>query len=200
MTLAAIAARLRPAPRLPGLWLMTGAWDEAETMAAMRDLPRGAGVVFRHYDAADRAALGRRLAALARARCLVFVVAGDPALAFRLRADGFHAPEALLHRISAWRRLAPHGLATAAAHGDRALRKAREAGADAVFLSPIFATASHPGAPHLGPARFAALAARADLPVVALGGVDAAGARRLLPAKPAGFAAIGALRSRTRVP
>ena len=107
MTLAAIAARLRPAPRLPGLWLMTGAWDEAETMAAMRDLPRGAGVVFRHYDAADRAALGRRLAALARARGLVFVMAGDSALAFRLRADGFHAPEALLHRISAWRRLAP---------------------------------------------------------------------------------------------
>jgi thiamine-phosphate pyrophosphorylase len=61
-----------------------------------------------------------------------------------------------------------------------------------VILSPVFPTRSHPGAPALGPLRWAALARRAAGPVVALGGVDGARARRL-PRRTAGLAAIDAL-------
>jgi thiamine-phosphate pyrophosphorylase len=51
--------------------------------------------------------------------------------------------------------------------------------ADAVVLSPVFATRSHPGATPLGPLRFRLLARRAGLPVIALGGMDARRARRI---------------------
>ena len=66
-------------------------------------------------------------------------------------------------------------------------------GIDAVgiILSPVFPTDSHPGAPTLGPLRFAAWARRAPLPVYALGGVNAVTARRLAASNAAGLAGIG---------
>ncbi|WP_343898124.1 thiamine phosphate synthase, partial [Craurococcus roseus] len=85
-------------------------------------------------------------------------------------------------------------LLTAAAHGRQGVARARRLRADAVVLSPVFPTASHPGAAALGPLRWAALARGAGrrLPVVALGGLRAGNARRL-PARAAGLAAIGGL-------
>jgi thiamine-phosphate pyrophosphorylase len=192
MSLRLAAARVQRGA-LPSLWLMTDAARGGDIAAAMRALPRGAGVIFRHYEAQDREALARNMRALARERGLAFLVAGDIALAVRLRADGFHAPEALVHRIPAARRALPGGLVTAAAHGWRGLVAARRHGADAVVLSPVFATTSHPGAPALGPVRFAALASAAGLPVFALGGIDDGTAQRLAGMRVAGFAAIGAL-------
>jgi thiamine-phosphate pyrophosphorylase len=66
--------------------------------------------------------------------------------------------------------------------------------AAAALVSPAFATASHPGAPGLGPLRWAALAARAPrgLAVVALGGLTSQTAARLPRCRLAGLAAIGA--------
>jgi len=53
---------------------------------------------------------------------------------------------------------------------------------DAVFLSPVFATASHKHARPLTPLRAAFIAARAPVPVYALGGVNAAmNLKQLLP-------------------
>jgi GTP cyclohydrolase II len=49
---------------------------------------------------------------------------------------------------------------------------ADRAGADGMFLSPVFPTRSHPGAACLGAEGFHALAAQAKCPVIALGGMD----------------------------
>jgi thiamine-phosphate pyrophosphorylase len=61
---------------------------------------------------------------------------------------------------------------SAPAHDLAEIRAAERAGADFVFLSPVFPTRSHPGAEPLGPHRFAALACATRLPVIALGGMD----------------------------
>ncbi|WP_415838706.1 thiamine phosphate synthase, partial [Roseomonas mucosa] len=79
-----------------------------------------------------------------------------------------------------------------AAHGRSGLARARRLGADGVLLSPAFPTASHPGAPALGPLRWAALARRAASSAVALGGMDARSARRL-PNWACGMAALEGL-------
>jgi thiamine-phosphate pyrophosphorylase len=63
---------------------------------------------------------------------------------------------------------------------------------DAAFLSPVFATSSHPGAASLTPVRAAFIAAAAPVPVYALGGITARNAGLLAPAF-AGLAAITAL-------
>lgn len=180
---------------LPLRWLVTDARRLPDPLPAIRQLQRGDGVLFRHYDlpSARRLALARQVAALCRHRGLVLVVAGDVRLARAVAADGLHLPQALIHRAAMARR-AGLRLVTVAAHEAAALAKASRAGADAALISPVFATASHPGAAPLGPVRFAALvtdARRRGLQAYALGGITPAGFRRLRPLPLAGYAAIG---------
>ena len=66
----------------------------------------------------------------------------------------------------------PGGL-IARAHNRRELVAARREGARLVFLSPVFATRTHPGARVLGRVRFGLLARRAGVTLGALGGVNA---------------------------
>jgi thiamine-phosphate pyrophosphorylase len=122
----------------------------------------------------------------------VFLVAGDWRLACRVRADGLHLPEGLArHGRQDWRRARRPGfLVTQAAHGMGALALAARLGVDAAIASPVFPTASHPGASALGAVRFARLVRMARLPVYALGGIDAVTARRLAASGAAGVAAV----------
>jgi thiamine-phosphate pyrophosphorylase len=177
--------------RLPPLWFMTDRARVADPVAAARRLPPGAGVILRDIGMPGRAALAAALAAACRRRRLVFLIAADERLAMAVGADGVHLPERLAARAGRLKARHRGWLVTAAAHGAAALRRA--AAADAAFLSPVFPTRSHPGAPHLGPVRFAALTRAATLPVYALGGLDARSAMRLRPARVAGVAAIGAV-------
>ena len=59
------------------------------------------------------------------------------------------------------------------------LAAARRARADAVLLSSVFPTRSHPGAAGVGPLRWLLLARRSAVPVIALGGMTHRRARRL---------------------
>jgi thiamine-phosphate pyrophosphorylase len=178
-------------PSLPGLWMMTDPARAPDPLAAAGRLPRGAGVILRHYGAPERRALARRLAHLCRQRGLVLLIAGDWRLALAVGAQGVHLPEGLTGMGGVRRR--PGWIVTSAAHSRGALVAATRAGVDAVLLSPAFTTASHPGARALGTVRFCALSRATGVPVYALGGITAATARRLAGARLIGFAAIGAL-------
>ncbi len=148
---------------LPAIWLISDARNDAVLEAALRRLPRGSGLVFRHYHLkqADRLASFKRLARLARARGQMVALAGSRKQARRWGADLAYGPGGDLAPVHSLRELA------------------RERGAQAVFLSPVFATRSHPGATSLGPLRFRLLAMQAQVPVIALGGMNARQARRL---------------------
>ena len=193
-TLAEAAARLKRAAGsdLPALVLMTDDVRLADPLPAAGALPPGSAVILRHYRAPERASLARSLAAIARRRGLILLVGEDPVLARRVGAHGVHLPERAIGRAGAvrWHR---DWLITAAAHSHAALRSVAAAGADAVLLAPVFATASHPGARALGPQRFAALANACPLPVYALGGIDRARAQLLHGTGAVGIAGIGGL-------
>jgi 8-oxo-dGTP diphosphatase len=62
----------------------------------------------------------------------------------------------------------------ASCHSAEELRRAEALGCDFALLSPVLATQSHPGAPHLGWEKFAEVAAGAAIPVYALGGLTQA--------------------------
>lgn len=178
---------------LPPLLLMTDPVRLPDPAPAIAQLPRGSGVIVRHTDPRARAHLARALAPLCRRRRVLLLIAGDPRLAAELRADGVHFPESQGAEARVWRRRRPRWLVTTAAHGGQALQKAARAGAHAALLSPVFATASHPGARALGTVRFARLVHCSPLPVYALGGITAQSARRLKTSGAAGIAGISGL-------
>jgi len=174
---------------VPVLWLFTDAARLGNPRAAAAALPRGmCGVVLRDDASAGRAILAAALARICRVRRNVLVVAGDARLA-RAVGAGVH--------LRGGRRLRGmdglRGWVTSSAHDVVELRRAAAAGARVAFLSPAFATASHPGAAGLGPVRWGAMARRAPtgLMVGALGGIEGVSVRRLRGVRCA--AAIGAL-------
>jgi thiamine-phosphate pyrophosphorylase len=148
--------------------------------AALRRLPRGSGVVFRHYatPAKERRALFRRVVRLARARGLVVVRAGERA---GVGEDGVHG------------RAHGQGLRTAPAHDRREAMTAVRRGAAVLFVSPVFATRSHPGAEALGPRKARRIAQGLPVVAIALGGMDARRFRKLPTFD--GWAAIDAWRA-----
>ena len=165
---------------LPRLWLMTDERLGEGLFEAMARLPDGAGIVFRHYrlDPARRRVLFDEVRRRAGDRGQLLLLGGPAEEARTWGADGSHG------------RGPGEGLRSAPAHDRAELRAAEAAGADLAFLSPVFATRSHPGVPALGARRFDALAAQARLPVIALGGMDARRFRLLNEAY--GWAAIEA--------
>ena len=118
--------RLKP---LPHIWLLSDARNDAALDCALRRLPRGSGLVFRHYHLPEpeRRARFTALARIARRRGISVILSGSAQLARRWGADGSYGR---------------HGDATlATAHSLRELARARRA--DAALLSPVFPRAGH---------------------------------------------------------
>jgi thiamine-phosphate pyrophosphorylase len=163
-----------PRQPLPAIWLVSDARGDIGIERALARLPRGSGLIFRHYHLCDRERRARfeRLARLARRLGHRVVLAEPPRRARAWGAGGSYGPPERLAR-------GPAALRLVTAHSLREIAAARRARADAIVLSPVFATRSHPGASALGPLRFRLLAARAGVPVIALGGMTARRARRI---------------------
>ncbi len=175
---------------LPALILMTDDKRVPDPLHAARKLPKGSAIILRHRNDRERARLAEAFLKLARQCDLLLLIAGDQALAHRMDADGVHFPESQLSSLAPCRTRHPNWIITAAAHSEHALLRASRSGVDAALLAPLFHTKSHPERNEFGVARFRLLAARAPIPVYALGGVTAANAGRLAAARVAGIAAI----------
>lgn len=164
----------RPIRPLPRIWLMTDERLGDALWAAAAALPPGAGIVFRHH-ATDAAA-----------RAVVF--AGLAAIARRRRLLLLDDGDARVGRI----------------HSLREVRRIRSSRAQIVFVSPIFATRTHPHARALGPIRAGALLRASGLPGIALGGMTGHRFKRLRHFGFHGWAAIdafaGARQKRNAVP
>jgi len=147
---------------VPKRVLLTDARNDAVLDRAIAMLPKGSALVFRHYHLApaDRVARRNQVSRICRLRGVHLVQAGD----------GYGRAGQLCPS-------APLRLATA--HSLREIGDAVRAGADAVLLSPVFPTRSHPRGRALGPVRFLLMARQSPLPVIALGGMTAGRARRL---------------------
>jgi thiamine-phosphate pyrophosphorylase len=189
-TAACLKRRAGARKTLPSLLVFTDPARTPDPVALARRMPRGAGLVYRAFGAADAEAVARRLKAVARARGLILLIGADAKLAARIGADGVHLPERLAHRAQALRRRG--WLVTAAAHSTRA---ARAPGVDAVVISAVFPSNSPSAGAPIGPVRLAAMVRAAGRPVYALGGITNETARRLLPAGAVGIAAVEAFRT-----
>jgi thiamine-phosphate pyrophosphorylase len=111
------------------------------------------------------------------------MLAGPPALAADWGADGSHG----------WEGSEQSDLLTSlSVHDAEEMGAANRLKPDFAFVSPVFATRSHPGRPALGVEGLNALAALATIPVIALGGMNEERARMLTGTNIYGWAAIDA--------
>jgi thiamine-phosphate pyrophosphorylase len=159
--------------RLPIAWLFTDERMGDQLWAALARLPRSSGIVFRHYHtpAAARKSLFRQVKRIARANGNKLLLADSPAKAQAWGADGAHCTKGRGGKKGC-RKIANKRLTISRpVHNVKERRAALAAGADLIFVSPVFATRSHPGETYLGKAGFAHLAHSCPVPVIALGGM-----------------------------
>jgi 8-oxo-dGTP diphosphatase len=168
-------AAILQALRLPPLYAITRAahYGEAEFLARLdAALARGLRLIQVREPELEHAALVRfaqAVVARAHRHGARVLVNGDAALANQTGADGIHLPARQLLQ----RREPPAvGLWAASCHDAAELAHAAVLQASFVVLSPVLPTASHPQAPTLGWAAFAALIRDYPLPVYALGGMQ----------------------------
>lgn len=160
---------------LPDLWLLSDARNDHVIEKSLRAFRVPIGFVFRHYflPAAERRARYDTLAHIACAQGHMVILSGTARQARAWGADGVYgAPDRIGPRRAGL-------LHIATAHDLMEIGAANRAHADAVMLSPVFPTRSHPGAPTLGVMPFLMLAKRAHMPVIALGGMDRMFAQQL---------------------
>ena len=159
-----------PPKALPTLWLVTDERMGEALWAALERLPRGSGVVFRHFATkpAERAAIFARVARSAARRRLIVVRAGVAGQAPHLHPG----------------------------HSVREAIAARRGKADLILVSPVYPTRTHPGARTLGPLRAATIARTAGIPAIALGGMTRARFKRMKRLGFVGWAAIDGLTPR----
>jgi thiamine-phosphate pyrophosphorylase len=116
-----------------------------------------------------------------------FVVNDDVAAAIQLGADGVHLGQA----DAGGEEARSHGLLLG--RSATTLRQALEADADYIGVGPVWATPSKEDAePPIGLPGLREICAAVDVPVVAIGGVDAANAGACIAAGAAGVAVIRA--------
>ncbi|TPG41234.1 thiamine phosphate synthase [Sphingomonas koreensis] len=149
-------------------------------LPAIAALPAGAGVIFRHYATppAERRALFARVARIARRRRLTLIRAGATGLG--RGEDGVHG------------RAATRGIRTWPAHSRREAIAGARAGADLLFVSPLYATRSHAAKRPLGLRRARAIVRGVGVPAIALGGMTSARGGAAMRSGFYGWAAIDA--------
>ena len=128
---------------------------------------------------------------LCRQKNRIMLLNGPVSMARSLDLDGVHLNARTLMSLAS-RPVPPGMLLGASCHNARELRQAENIAVDFACLSPLFPTASHPGAQSLGLGKFSELVAVCKIPVFALGGVNAGDLHRVNAAGGYGIAGISA--------
>ena len=167
--MASRRAKLHLPIALPGLFALTDPDRTPDPLALARGLPRGSGIIYRHFGADDRLSVALGLSRIARTRKLTLLIGNDPALACRVGADGVHWSEQRRPEARKWR--TRFSVMTCAAHSRRALAGAIVCPCNAALYSTVFASKSASASNPVGALRFRSIAGQSRLPVYALGGV-----------------------------
>lgn len=198
-TVAEVAHRLNrrngPGDKFPALLLMTDAKRLPDPSAYIPHLPKGSAIIIRHFTTKEKTNLSFKIKTLCKKHKVKLLLSDDIKTALKLGLDGVHFSERKARRQAVKPKIATQKnfIFTSACHSLRALKRAERANMDAVLISPVFTTQSHPDTKGLGALRFQCLATQTHLKCYALGGITPQTAQRLSSSKAYGFAGISSL-------
>tara|TARA_E500000331_G_C16956591_1_gene582975 strand:+ start:51 stop:692 length:642 start_codon:yes stop_codon:yes gene_type:complete len=183
--------QIRKKIKKPFLFFMTDIKRTMDLFETIKTLPKGCILIFRHYEHKDRHKLAKCVVTACRQAQIFCLISNDIHLATRLNANGVHFPEYALHKINKRPRTKKHMVLTAAAHSFATTLKAQKLGFDAVLLSPVYNSESHPNEPTMGHRKLASICSLTKIPIIALGGINTKNITQLINAGVTGFAGIG---------
>lgn len=144
-------------------------------------------------DPADLLSEARQLAALCRARRVPFVVDDNVDIALAAGADGVHVGQSDLAARRARALLGPDRILGVSAHNAAEARAAQADGADYLGCGAAFVTGTKLDAHPVSAETMRAVTAAVDIPVVAIGGINAANIGQLNGRGLAGVAVISGI-------
>ena len=194
----AVLCRRSRAQRLRGLYALTPELDDTTMLLAKVAAALEGGATAIQYRNKNATASLRQMQAFALARLhaargALYLVNDDPALAASVGADGVHLGEDDASIMSARELLGPDRIIGISCYNDfERARAAVEAGADYVAFGSFFPSSTKPAARRadLG---LLQRARSLNVPVVAIGGIDADNARMLIDAGADAVAVISAV-------
>ncbi|MBP02466.1 MAG: hypothetical protein CMM25_06630 [Rhodospirillaceae bacterium] len=153
-------------------------------------MPKNWGLIFRNYKNPNRYFEALEVAKICKFRRITFLIGANLKIANQLKADGVHIPEYLLKSkiINTIRNLYSKKIITTSAHNQAGVRIARTINADAVLLSPVRKTKSHPKAFIIKDHPFSAMARLNKIDIYALGGIKILDKRKFLSLGATGIA------------
>lgn len=186
------------AVRLPPLLLVTGEPERgrqdflARIEHALRAGIRLVQLRAKTVRAAEYDALARDAIALCRSHRAELLLNAAPHCVETLGGDGVHLTSERLLELQ--QRPLPKSMwVSASCHSAAELEHAQAIGVDFAMVSPVLATATHPGATPLGWDRFERLTSRARIPIYALGGMTPEHVAEAMKRGGQGIAARGAI-------
>jgi thiamine-phosphate pyrophosphorylase len=177
---------------LPPLIFLTERNRFENIFTTLNSIPEQTLVIIRDYDLgySERLEYCKKIVEICKARGIKILIGKDPDLAQQVNADGIHIPEKLLPNLKQWKRKKSNWLFTTSCHSKSSLKNIDLDIVDAILLSPVFPTKSHPDAEVLGPDRFKNIAASSKISIYALGGINKNNVKNFQGTKVVGFAGI----------
>lgn len=168
-----------------------------DLLALVANMPTQSAVIYRHF---GDPGLEDELRRITHARGVQLLVGNDPELAEACGADGVHFTRRTpCSTLTSWRKKRPDWIISAAGYKDQ-LDPRPLSVLDALFLSPVFQSASPSAGPPLGLTALKHLTDYYACPVFALGGINQDNAATLIGSGIAGIAAIGGFAQELRIP
>ncbi len=193
--------------RLNPLILMTDPARIADPLGLIASLPPNIdgqmAVIFRHFGDENRRQTASALRQLSFERQMQLLIGNDPELAVACGADGVHFGRTISARtLSLWKKRCPDWILSQAGKKDPlAYIGPGQSGPsdskdlkplDAVLISSLFESASPSAGSPIGLGAFHNICQKLEVPVFALGGINADTARGLIGSGAAGLAAVSA--------
>ena len=122
------------------------------------------------------------------------LIGSDIKLAEDIKADGIHFPEYMIKKNKInWIDIKnvkskKRWIITTSVHSIQSLKKAEGLDIDAVLLSPVFPSKSHPNSKSLGLNKFSKIVKKTKLPIYALGGINIKNVKSLTETDIIGYA------------